>query len=381
MNSAGLCLDEFDRVRAVFDDNLASGAELGASLCVVRDGEPVVDLWGGYADAAGEQPWEADTLVNVFSITKTMTALSALLLIDRGELDPYRPVAHYWPDFAAAGKGGIEIRQLLGHTSGVSGWNRPIELADIYDVEAASDRLAAQAPWWEPGTASGYHALDYGHLIDAVIRRVTGRGLGRFFADELAGPLGADFHIGTGPEHFDRIATLVAPPRRAVDRTKLDPDSIIIRTMTSPTLDIAETASPQWRQAELGAVNGHGNARSIARVQSIVSAGGELSGQRLLSQPTLDLIFEQQSDGVDLALGLPVRFGIGYGLTHPRTTAALPSGRVCWWAGYGGALVVNDLDRRITVGYCMNRMGPSLLIDGRADAYLRAIYAAMEVPL
>ncbi|AHH16236.1 putative beta-lactamase [Nocardia nova SH22a] len=379
MSSEGLCLDEFAGVRAVFDANLASGVELGASLCVVRDGETVVDLWGGYADANREKHWGADTLVNVFSVTKTMTALSALLLIDRGELDPHRPVAHYWPEFAAEGKGGIEIRHLLSHTSGVSGWNRPIELADIYDVEAAADRLAAQAPWWEPGTASGYHALTYGHLIDAVIRRITGRSLGRFFAEELAGPLGADFHIGTGTEHFDRIATLVPPPRRVVDRTKLDPDSISIRTLTAPVLDIAATSSPQWRQAELGAVNGHGNARSIARVQSIVSAGGEVSGRRLLSERTLELIFEQHSDGVDLALGVPVRFGLGYGLSHPRTTAALPAGRVCWWAGYGGALVVNDLDRRITVGYSMNRMGPSLLIDERADACVRAVYAAMGV--
>ena len=381
MTSAGLCQEQFAPVRELFDRQLSSGAETGAALCVIRDGEPVVDLWGGYADAAREKRWESDTLVNVFSITKTMTALSALLLIDRGELDPRRPAAHYWPEFAAAGKGDIEVRQLLAHTSGVSGWNRPIELADIYDVPAAADRLAAQAPWWEPGTASGYHALDYGHLIDALIRRVTGRSLGRFFAEELAGRSGADYHIGTGAAHFDRIATLVPPPRRVVDRSKLDPDSIAVRTMTSPVLDIAETATPQWRRAELGAVNGHGNARSIARVQSIVSAGGELDGTRILSPRTLDLIFEQQSDGIDLALGLPVRFGIGYGLPHPHATAALPSGRVCWWAGYGGSLVVNDLDRRTTVAYCMNRMGPSLLIDERADAYLRAIYAAMEVPL
>ncbi len=379
MSSAGLCLDEFAEVRAVFDANLASGAELGASLCVLRDGEPVVDLWGGHVDANRENRWGADTLVNVFSITKTMTALSALLLIDRGELDPHRPVAHYWPEFAAEGKGDIEIRHLLSHTSGVSGWNRPIELADIYDVGAAADRLAAQAPWWEPGTASGYHAVSYGHLINAVVRRITGRSLGRFFDEELAEPLDADFHIGTGPEHFDRIATLVPPPKRAVDRTTLDPDSIAIRTLTAPVLDIAEVSSPRWRQAELGAVNGHGNARSIARVQSVVSCGGAVSGRRLLSERTVDLIFEQQSDGVDLALGVPVRFGIGYGLPHPRTTAVLPGGRVCWWAGYGGALVVNDLDRRITVGYGMNRMGPSLLIDERAEAYVRAIYAAVEV--
>ena len=164
-----------------------------------------------------------------------------------------------------------------------------------------------------------------------------------------------------------------------MDRTALDAESIAIRALTTPALDIAETTTPQWRNAELGAVNGHGNARSIARVQSLVSHGGAVSGRRLLSERTLELIFESQADGIDLVLGVPVRFGIGYGLPHPRTTPALPSGRVCWWAGYGGALVVNDLDHRITVAYCMNRMGPSLLIDERAEACLRAIYAAVGV--
>ncbi|WP_280382311.1 serine hydrolase domain-containing protein [Nocardia wallacei] len=376
--SSGFCLDEFIGVREAFDEQLSSGAELGASVCVTVDGDPVVDLWGGWADPARTAPWRADTLVNVFSVTKTMVALSALLLVDRGELDVREKVAHYWPEFAANGKGDIEIRHLLAHTSGVSGWEPPIALHDIYDAEAAAARLAAQPPWWEPGSASGYHALDYGHLVGAVIRRITGRSLGEFFAEELARPLGADFHIGTGPEHFDRIATMVQPELPKFDMAALDRSSILVKTLTSPLLDVAETATPAWRQAELGAVNGHGNARSVARVQSLIACGGELGGRKFLSPKTIDLIFEQQSDGVDLALLVPLRFGIGYGLPHPQTVPAVPEGRVCWWAGYGGAMVVNDLDRRITFAYTMNRMASSLIGSERSDAYLRATFDAVR---
>ncbi|WP_228001626.1 serine hydrolase domain-containing protein [Nocardia australiensis] len=377
MSASGFCRDELGGVREVFEEQLDSGAELGAALCVTVDGDPVLDLWGGHADPALTTPWRADTLVNVFSVTKTMTALSALLLVDRGELDVDAPVARYWPEFAANGKAGIEVRHLLSHTSGVSGWERPIELADIYDTEAAAARLAAQQPWWEPGTASGYHALNYGHLIGELVRRITGRSLGRFFADELAGPLGADFHIGTGPEHADRIATLIAPELPDFDLATLDQDSVLIKTLTSPLLDVAETATASWREAENGAVNGHGNARSVARVQSLISCGGELSGRRFVSPATIELIFREQSDGVDLALLTPLRFGIGYGLPRPQTFAHIPDGRVCWWAGYGGSMVVNDLDRRITFAYTMNRMATGLIGSDRCDIYLKTVFDAI----
>ncbi|MEV0245487.1 serine hydrolase domain-containing protein [Nocardia sp. NPDC050712] len=376
--TSGSCTGQFEGLRRELANQLASGAELGASIAVVVDGEPVVDIWGGYRDPERTRPWASDTIVNVFSITKTMTALSALLLIDRGELDAHRKVAHYWPEFAANGKGDIEIRHILGHTSGVSGWQPPMAVPDLYDTEAAAARLAAQPPWWEPGSASAYHCLNYGHLVDAVVRRITGRSLGAFFADELAGPLGADFHIGTGPEQHDRIAPLIPPPALEFDMTLLDQESILVKTLTSPLLDVAMTATPQWQQAEIGAVNGHGNARSVARVQSLVSNGGTLAGREFLSGKTIDLIFEQQSDGVDLALMVPLRFGIGYGLPQPQTAPEVPAGRVCWWSGYGGSIVVNDLDRRMTFAYTMNKMEPGIIGSARADAYLRATYAAVR---
>ncbi|MEV6339509.1 serine hydrolase domain-containing protein [Nocardia vinacea] len=378
MTTSGFCADEFAGVRKELADQIASGAELGAAICVTVDGEPVVDIWGGHRDLERTVPWTEDTLVNVFSISKTMTALSALLLVDRGELDVQQKVAHYWPEFAANGKGDIEVRHLLGHTSGVSGWERPIELADIYDAEAASARLATQPPWWEPGTASGYHALNYGHLVGEVIRRITGRTLGQFFAEELAGPLDADFHIGTAPENHHRIAPLVPPPLLEFDMAALDQDSILVKTLTSPLLDIPEANSAAWREAEIGAVNGHGNAHSVAAVQSLVACGGELRGRRLLSEKTIDLIFEQQSDGADLALLLPLRFGLGYGLPQSQTAPEVPDGKVCWWAGFGGAIVVNDLDHRVTFAYTMNKMAPGLIGSDRANAYLRAAFSVVR---
>ncbi|MEV2224235.1 serine hydrolase domain-containing protein [Nocardia vinacea] len=378
MTTSGFCTDEFAGVRQELADQIASGTELGASICVTVDGEPVVDIWGGHRDLEQTVPWTEDTLVNVFSISKTMTALSALLLVDRGELDVQQKVAHYWPEFAANGKGDIEVRHLLGHTSGVSGWERPIELADIYDAEAASARLATQPPWWEPGTASGYHALNYGHLVGEVIRRITGRTLGQFFAEELAGPLNADFHIGTAPENHHRIAPLVPPPLLEFDMAALDQDSILVKTLTSPLLDIPEANSAAWQKAEIGAVNGHGNAHSVAAVQSLVACGGELRGRRLLSEKTIDLIFEQQSDGADLALLLPLRFGLGYGLPQSQTAPEVPDGKVCWWAGFGGAIVVNDLDHRVTFAYTMNKMAPGLIGSDRANAFLRAVFSVVR---
>ena len=235
----GTCSARFDPLRELFAAKLESGEDLGASLAVNIDGEMVVDLWGGWADEARTVPWTENTITNVFSTTKAMTSLAALVLVDRGELDLDATVARYWPEFAARGKAGIKVRHLLSHTSGVSGWEQPITLEDLYDWDKSTALLAAQAPWWEPGTASGYHMLNYGHLIGEVIRRITGQRLGEFFAAHIAGPLGADFHIGLPPSEFHRVANVVPPPCRAdappVDPTQLDPNSVAFKTWTNPT--------------------------------------------------------------------------------------------------------------------------------------------------
>jgi len=356
----GTCSARFDPLRELFAAKLESGEDLGASLALNIDGEMVVDLWGGWADEARTAPWTENTIANVFSTTKTMTALAALVLVDRGELDLDATVAKYWPEFAARGKAGIKVRHLLSHTSGVSGWEQPLTLDDLYDWDKSTALLAAQAPWWEPGTASGYHMLTYGHLIGEGIRRITGQRLGEFFAAHLAGPLGADFHIGLPPSEFHRVANAVSPPLPVnptpSDPPQLDPNSVAFKTWTNPTMRPLHECSctEGWRRADIGAANGHGNARSVARLQSAVACGGEVDGVRLLSPQTIDRIFEVQSNGIDLVIGIPLKIGVGYSL--------LPEGRVCCWGGAGGSLVIIDVDRRMTFAYVMNKMAPASII-------------------
>ena len=353
----GSCSARFDLLRELFAAKIDSGEDLGASLAVNIDGEMVVDLWGGWADEARTVPWTENTITNVFSTTKTMTSLAALVLVDRGELDLDTNVAAYWPEFAARGKTGIKVRQLLSHSSGVSGWDRPVTIDDVYDWHKSTAMLAAQAPWWEPGTASGYHGLTYGHLIGEVIRRITGQRLGEFFAAQIAGPLGADFHIGLPPSEFHRVANVVPPPSHPMDLTQLDPNSVAFKTVTNPTLQAEWSWTERWRRADIGAANGHGNARSVARIQSAVACGGEVDGVRLLSPKTIDRIFEVQSNTVDLVMGIQLRMGVGYGLLPMREVLPfLPKGRLCSWGGWGGSLVIADVDRHMTVAYVMNKM-------------------------
>ena len=349
---SGTCSARFEPLRELFAVKLESGEDLGASLAFNIDGEMVVDLWGGWADEGRTVPWTENTITNVFSTTKSLTSLAALVLVDRGELDLDATVAKYWPEFAANGKAWIKVRHLLSHMSGVSGWEQPITLEDMYDWEKSTALLAAQAPWWEPGTASGYHALNYGHLIGEVIRRITGQRLGEFFATQVAGPLGADFHIGLSPSEFPRVANVVPPPAAPApaEPVQLDPNSVAFKSMSNPVMTPETTWTEGWRRADIGAANGHGNARSLVRLQSAVACDGEVDGVRLLSPQTIDRIFEVQSNGIDLVIGIPSKWGVGYGL--------FPEGRGCAFGGYGGSLVVIDADRRMTFAYVMNKMAP-----------------------
>ena len=203
----GTCAGRFEALREALARNLDSGEELGASIVVDIDGNVVVDMWGGFRDQARTLPWTEDTITNVWSSTKTITSLAALMLVDRGELDVDAPVARYWPQFAAAGKQDVLVRHVMSHSSGVSGLDQPAAAEDLYDWETATSRYAAQAPWWPPGTASGYHALNYGHLVGELVRRISGKPLKQFVAEEMAGPLGADFQIGAAESDWDRIAT------------------------------------------------------------------------------------------------------------------------------------------------------------------------------
>ncbi|MGW0035711.1 serine hydrolase domain-containing protein [Gordonia sp. NPDC003376] len=366
-------------VRAMLDQNLESGAEVGATLTVDLDGHRVVDLWGGHTDAARTRPWTEDTIVNVWSSTKTVTNLAALILVERGLLDVGEPVATYWPEFAANGKEGIEVRHIMSHTSGVSGWEQPFEIVDMFDREAATARLAEQSPWWKPGTASGYHGANLGHLVGEVVRRVSGLTLTEFVRTEIAEPLGADFQIGVRPEDDSRVADIVPYEKRSFDLSAMSPGSPAYKTFFGPVSDPAAANWPQWRRAEIGATNGHGNARSLARVMSVISRGGEVGGVRLLGPSTIDLIFDEQVRGIDLVLGVPLRWGIGYALPEPATVPAIPDdGRICFWGGWGGSMIVMHPDRGLTISYVMNKMASGVIGSELSNAYLAAIYEGLE---
>lgn len=371
--------ERFAKVADALARSIDDGTDVGASVAIVVDGEMVADFWGGFADEARTTPWERDTIVNVWSTTKTMSALTALVLADRGLLDLDVPVAQYWPEFAANGKGDVLVKHVLSHTSGVSGWAQPVTQDDVYDQDRSAEILAAQAPWWEPGTASGYHAINQGHLIGELVRRITGRTLGSYFCDEIAGPLDADFHIGLAPEHDARVSPVIPPPPLQLDGAgDIDMDSPAMKTFTGPPVDASFANTDAWRRAEIGAANGHGNARSVARIQSVISNGGSVDGVTLLSPATIERIFEVQADGIDLVLGIPLKFGIGYGLPVAETIPYLPADdRICFWGGWGGSVVINDLDRRTTFAFMMNRMAEGVIGGATAAALLTEAYAVL----
>jgi len=352
----GTYREEFIQVKEALEKNLDSGADIGASAAVFVDGEPVVDIWGGWLDEERTQPWQRDTIINVYSTTKTMTALCALILADRGVIDLDAPVAKYWPEFAAAGKDRVLVRHLLGHTSGLAGWTEPMTLSDMYDLEKSTALLARQEPWWEPGTASGYHTFTIGHLVSGVVSRVTGKTLGQFFAEEVAAPLGADFHIGTGPECDARVARLI--PGTPVSGPS-GQNTLTDRSCFNPTVTPYDAATIPWRRAEIGGANGHGNARAVAAVQSVLANGGESGGVRLLSQRGCERVLEPQASGVDLVMGAPLTWGMGYAVGSPmiaeRLGARNAARRWAAWGGNGGSWVHVDLDARMSVAFVMNR--------------------------
>lgn len=364
----GVCDERFGAVRQALAESLDHD-DVGASAAVYLDGEPVVDIWGGYADAARTVPWQRDTIASVMSTTKTMVALCALLLADRGDLDFDAPVARYWPEFGAAGKGGVLMRHVLAHTAGLPDFDGPLSAADLYDWDAVTARLAAQAPRWEPGTLAGYHSLTQGFVLGEVIRRITGQSAGVFFAAEVAGPLGADFHIGLAAEHDHRVAPVIAPPSSpsgdwVASSPAADP-AAGERSGAGPGIRVSDANSLAWRRAQIPAAGGFGNARSVAAVQSVLAGRGTARGVRLLSAAGCEPARQEQYRGFDQVLGSSMRWGMGYGIFD----------RSVGWGGWGGSLVVVDLDARLTVSYVMNQM-----LDQSAGDYrgLGIVVAAYE---
>jgi len=369
----GTTTEKFAGLIDHFDKTLASGEDIGASIAVFHHEELVADLWGGYRDEERSIPWDHDTLVNVWSTTKTMTFLVALMLYDRGELDFNAPVATYWPEFAAKGKEAIEVRHLMNHAAGLSGWHESLPAQNLADWDLATSLLAAQEPWWDDRTRTGYHAATQGYLIGEVVRRITGTTIGQYFKSEVADVLGADFYIGLPESEEHRVSVVIPPPLE--DFSHDAPDSIRVRTLRNLNEVAVAPRERWWRAAEIPAANGHGNALSVATVQQVMANNGHVNGHRFFSEKTGDLVFQRQVGGVDQVLGVDMSFGLGYGLA----SSYVPVGpRTCFWGGFGGSLIMMDQELGLTVAYMMNKMVVGLIGDTRgSEISLLAALAAM----
>jgi len=373
LNLGGFCEDRFAPVKAAFEANFNQRNEIGASVAISLGGEMVVDLWGGQYAADDPTPWATDTIVNVWSSTKTMAAMTILLLADRGELDLKGRVAHYWPEFAAKGKEDVTIAHLMSHQAGLSGMDAQASDDALYDGDWMTSKLAAQGPWWEPGTRSGYHALTQGYLLGEVARRVTGRSMGKVFKTEIADPLGADFQIGVSDDTIGRICPLTPPTSRP---DVADDGSIASRTFANPAVDASQANTLGWQKAEIPAANGHGNARSVVRAQTPMANGGSAFGKQIMSEEITRRIFEEQTRGTDLVLGIPLCLGMGYGLNSDLVPLS-PNKNTCYWGGYGGSIVLVDQDAKVCFSYVMNRMESGLTGDERGLSLVMALYQSL----
>ncbi|MEU6281688.1 serine hydrolase domain-containing protein [Streptomyces sp. NPDC047028] len=379
----GHCDARFTAVRQAFEENFAERGELGAAVAVSIDGEPVVDLWSGWADADRTRPWERDTLVNVWSTTKGPVALCAHILADRGLLDFDAPVAAYWPEFAAAGKERVLVRHLLSHRAGLCGLREPHSLDDLYDWELTTSRLAAAEPWWEPGTRSGYHALTYGFLVGEVVRRISGLRPGAFLEREVTGPLGIDFTVGLPEKESGRVAELIHPRARsgggqAAAFGQLMPEAIA--ALANPLVGAAQANTPEWRAAEIPAANGHGTARAVAALYGVFAGRGSYGGRRILSPEAAERVREGQGGCRDLVLGAGFEHEteIGLGLWLSGTNGSYgPNPRAFGHDGFGGSCGLADPEAGVALGYTMNRMGPHIADDPRKTALVEAVYSVL----
>jgi CubicO group peptidase (beta-lactamase class C family) len=382
----GTCDSRFQRVRDVFTQQLDDPEEIGASVAVTLGGRAVVDLWGGHADAARTQPWNADTLVNLFSTTKGMAATCAHRLADQGKLDLDAPVAKVWPEFAQADKGAIPVRWLLDHSAGLVAVDKPLPPPAMFEWDTMCAALAEQAPWWEPGTAHGYHALTFGWLVGEVVRRVSGKSVGTYFRDEIAGPLGADLHIGTPAAHDARIAELIPAPLPKLGAGDDDFFAKLIagakpyalKAFMNPMVLPGVFNSRDWRGAEIPAANGHGSARGIARIYSALANGGAIDGVHVLSPEQIDRARTPQRSGPDLVIPvMPTKHSLGYQLGTEAEPIG-PNPRAFGHSGAGGSFGFADPEARVGFGYAMNRMESGLFLIGpRATALMNAVFASL----
>jgi CubicO group peptidase (beta-lactamase class C family) len=376
----GYCAPRFEAVRAAFVANFRERGEPGAAVCVSVGGKPVVDLWGGYADIANTKPWQQDTLVNVFSVGKALCALAAARIVEQRLADLDAPVANLWPQFAQNGKEAITFRQILSHRGALPAIAKPLPDGAALDWNVMIHALEEQTPWWEPGTAFGYHVNTYGFLIGEIVRRAAGKTLGALIREEVAGPLGADIHIGLPREHHTRVAeyrwpgtsTMTPPGEGATDTDRMRWNAY----WNPPGISGAHWVNtPQWRLAEVPSTNGHGNARSVARIYAALAKGGAIDGVRIAGEDILSEFTTEHSRGEDQITQHPARFGLGFQLTQPERPLG-PNAHAFGHFGAGGSLGFCDPDADVGFGYVTNDMGPRWQ-NPRNRALMEAVYACL----
>jgi len=380
----GVVEPRFERVRAAFAENFDKRNEYGAAVAVTVDGKQVVDLWGGHADKARTQPWRRDTIVNVFSTTKGLTAITAHRMVDQGLIDLDAPVARYWPEFGRAGKERIPVRWLLSHRAGLAAVRKPLPDTACYDWAAMTAALAEQEPWWEPGTKHGYHAITYGWLIGEVMRRVSGKSPGAYFRDEIARPLGIDCHIGLAASEDERCGQMIQSPPPPPDQVNLfeyaqkNPESVTAKAFMNPptAMKLGAINARAWRGAEIPAANGHTTGRALARLYGAIARGGEVDGIRILTPAAIERCHTEESHGRDEVLMVPTRFSTGFMLTQAHDPIG-PNRNAFGHPGAGGSFGFADPEAKVGFGYTMNKMGPYILIDPRARALIDAVYASI----
>jgi CubicO group peptidase (beta-lactamase class C family) len=393
MTVQGHCEARFRAVRAELERNFAERGEVGAAVCVTVEGQTAVDLWGGVADRRTGRPWERDTLVLVWSCTKGATALCAHVLVARGQLDLDAPVAAYWPEFAQAGKQDVPVRWLLDHQAGLPAVRRPLNVGGLYDWEHMTDVLAAEAPFWPPGTRQGYHASTFGHLVGEVVRRVSGKGVGAFFRDEVAGPLGLDFHLGLPPEAEARVAPTIRPdpvppgeaPWRFLARANQEPESVQALIVRNTGRKTGDQDSAEAHAAVLPSQGGITNARGLAGMYAPLALGGAAGGVRLVDEETLAAMQAVSSaSAVDAVLLVGLRFALGF-MKSSDNRRAPPGARdsvilseaAFGHAGMGGSLGFADPAARLSFGYTMNKQGRGVLLNERGQALVDAVYRSL----
>jgi CubicO group peptidase (beta-lactamase class C family) len=369
----------FEKVKEVFSANW-EGYEVGASFSVVCKGRKVVDLWGGFQDKTCTKPWEPHTLVNVYSTTKGMGSLAAAILADEGRLDYGALVTDYWPEFGAEGKHRVTVAQLLSHQAGVCGVSEKIRIEDLYDWDKMVRLLAAQKPFWEPGRGNRYHAVTWGFLAGELIRRITGKTLGQYFHEKVAGPLGADFYIGLPDSEMNRVADMIGANRARVPQKPAIGSVTALYPVALQNPEIRpfkDACSYAWRKAELAAANGQANARGIARIYGALANRGQIDGIRIISPKGIEAATREEvrGDRDDLILGKARRFARGFALNSEGMYG--PNPRAFGHSGAGGTIGFADSDTNIAMGYAMNQMQVNEDDVPRAELLVKATYACL----